>query len=151
MDNACGNGSLKNIYKFKSERCKLKANFVSRDQALSSASKRFYDCIVPAGILYVDYHSSNVTYLITCNEFYMQYVDETAHKLNEKFNGHWTGFKHPGKNGFCKILSRNFHEGKCKGASYQVQILEKAEGNGITSRNGLDASWSFLRKQLEKC
>ena len=48
-------------------------------------------------------------------------------KLNEKLNGCRTEFKRPGKNKFCKILFRHFHEGKFKGASYQVQILEKVE------------------------
>ena len=32
----CGNGFLKNTYKCKSKRCKLKVNFVSRDQALQT-------------------------------------------------------------------------------------------------------------------
>ena len=151
LDNSCRNGYLKNIYKFISERCKLKANFVSRDLALSSTNNGLYDWIFPAGILYVDCHSSNAFYLITCNEFYMQYVGDTVHTLNEKFNSHRIGFKNPGKYGFCKILSRHFHEDKCKGASCQVQILEKAEGNGRTFRSGLDLSCTSLMKQLENC
>lgn len=105
LDNSCRNGYLKNIYKFISERCKLKANFVSRDLALSSTNNGLYDWIFLAGILYVDCHSSNAFYLITCNEFYMQYVGDTVHTLNEKFNSHRIGFKNPGKYGFCKILS----------------------------------------------
>ena len=151
LDNSCRNGYLKNIYKFISERCKLKANFVSRDLALSSINNGLYDWIFLAGILYVDCHSSNAFYLITCNEFYMQYVGDTVHTLNEKFNSHRIGFKNPGKYGFCKILYRHFHEDKCKGASCQVQILEKAEGNGRTFRSGLDLSCTSLMKQLENC
>ena len=42
--------------------------FVSRDQALSSASNRFYDCIAPAGTVIVDCQSWNVIYLIACNK-----------------------------------------------------------------------------------
>ena len=45
----------------------MKDNFVRRDQTPSSASKRFYSCVVPTGSLYVDCHSSNVIYFITCN------------------------------------------------------------------------------------
>ena len=46
-----GNGSLKNIYKYKSKTGKLKVNSVNRVQALRSASRRYYDYIVPAGTM----------------------------------------------------------------------------------------------------
>ena len=66
-----GNGSLKNLYKYKSKIGKSKVNFVNKVQALRSASRRYYDGIVPAGTVYVDCHNSNVIYLITCNKFFM--------------------------------------------------------------------------------
>ena len=66
-----GNESLKNIYKYKSKTGKLKVNSVNRVQALRSASRTYYDYIVPAGTVYVDCHNSNVIYLITSNKFFM--------------------------------------------------------------------------------
>ena len=39
-----------------------------------------------------------------------------------------------------QLLSQHFHEGKCKGCSYEDQILEKLENNGKISRNVLYVS-----------
>ena len=122
---------------------------ISKDKVVSTVTKRFYDCIVPSGITYIDCHSSNVIYLITCNKCFLQYVGETAQQLNARFNGHRTGIKHPKKHGFCRILSEHFNKGCCKNASYQVQILEKLEGNGRTARGALDASQTSKRKARE--
>ena len=61
-----------------------------------------------------------------------------------------TSFKHPDRYEFYKILSWHFHEGKCKGAFYKVQIPEKLEGNGRTSRNTLDASCDSFTRQREE-
>ena len=122
-------------------------NYVSRAQVLIPAIKIFCDCIVPAGTVSVGYHRSKVIYLITCNKCYRQYIDQTVQRINERFDGHRTGFEHPDKHGFCKISSRNFHDGNCKDASCNVQILEKLEDNGSTSTNTLDALCSYLRKQ----
>ena len=60
----------------------------------------------------------------------MQYVCETAQKVNERFNGHITGFKHLDIYGICKIISCHFDEG-----NYNVKILEKLEGYARTYRN----------------
>ena len=48
--------------------CKFNLNFVRRDQVLSSTSKIFYDCIVSADTIYIDCHSLNAIYLITCDK-----------------------------------------------------------------------------------
>ena len=151
LNNLCGNGFLKNIrnmYKWKSRRRKSRVNYVSRAQVLIPATKRFCGCIVPAGTVGVDCHRSNVIYLITCNKCYRQYIDQTVQKLNERFNGHRTGFEHPDKHRFCKILSRNFHDGNCKDASCDVQILERLEDNGRTSKNILDVHAVTLRSNV---
>ena len=87
--------------------------------------------------------------MITCSKCFLQYVGETALKLNERFNIHKTGFRHPHKHGHCRILSEHFTLGKCKGAKYTVQIIEKLEGNGRTKRGGLDAKSTQLRKSRE--
>ena len=52
----CRNAFLKNIFKCEYRPGKLKVNFVSRDQALGSASKRFM-IVFPAGTVYVKCHS----------------------------------------------------------------------------------------------
>ena len=53
-----GKGSKVNIFKCKSPRCSLSHQFVARDKAISSCTKRTYDCITPPGTVYVDCHST---------------------------------------------------------------------------------------------
>ena len=149
LNSLCGEGNERHIFKCKSKRCMLKDNFRAKDKVVSVSTKRIYDCIVPDGTIYIDCHTSNVIYLITCNKCCLQYVGETAQKLNERFNCHRSGFKHPDKYGFCHILSDHFNKGVCKDASYSVQILEKLEGNGRTERNALDPSVTSIRKDRE--
>ena len=62
-----GKGSKVNIFKCKSPRCSLSHQFVARDKAISSCTKRTYDCITPPETVYVGCHSTNVIYLITCS------------------------------------------------------------------------------------
>ena len=52
----------------------------------------------------------------------MQYVCETAQKVNERFNEIRTGFKHPYIYEIYKTISCHFDEGNCK-----VKKLEKLE------------------------
>ena len=115
----------------------------------SSVTKRSYDCIIPPGTISLNCHSSDVIYLITCEQCFLQYVGETVQKLNERFNLHKTGFRHPKKHGHCRILSEHFNQGLCKGATYKVQILEKIERSGSTSRGALDPSCTQYRKERE--
>ena len=116
---------------------------------MSSCTKRVVDCIVPPGSTYINCHSSNVVYLITCDNCFIQYVGETVQKINKRFNWHRTGLKNPEKYGFCRILSEHFNNGVCKGASYTVQILEKLEGNGRTPRGAIDPSQTAHKKSRE--
>jgi len=145
-----GNGMKIKIFKCKLARCGLKEQFIARDKAISSCSKRVYDCITPSGTRYVDCHTSNVIYLLTCSTCNMQYIGETAQKLNARFTSHRSGIKQPDKYGTCKILSKHFNEGVCKGSNYSVQILEKLTGTGRTERNAIDASMTSHRKKKER-
>ena len=79
----------------------------------------------------------------------MQCVGKTVQKLNERFNWHRNEFNEPGKYGFCFILSDQFHNSVCCGASYLVPISEKLEGNGRTA-NASDASITSRSKQRGK-
>ena len=150
LNKLCGDGSKISIYKCKSKRCQIKNIFNSKDRVVSTSSKRIFNCIVPPGSVYIDCHSSNLIYLRTCSRCSLQYVGETVQKLNERLNWHKSGFRNPKKYGFCRVLSNHFHKGICKGASFTVQILEKLEGNGRTSRNAMDASITSLRKRKER-
>ena len=113
-----GNGSNLKIFKCKSIRCGLKEQFVARDRAISTCSKIVYNCSTPPGTKYIDSHTSNVIYLFTCSICNLQCIEETAQQLNARFTGHRSGMKNPDKHGTCKILSRHFNQGVCKGSAY---------------------------------
>ena len=71
----CGDGSQSRIFKCRSKRkCEMKKDFVPRDSCLSSGTFRTYPCVIPPGTVYLDCHSQNVVYLITCLNCGMQYV-----------------------------------------------------------------------------
>ena len=146
---ACGNGALNNIHRCQDKRCKFQFDFFPSDKFFSSVTKRVYDIVIPPATSFLNCHSANTVYLITCNKCYLQYVGETAQKLNERFNGHKTGFRHPNKHGHCKILSDHFSKGICSGSSYKMQIIEKLEDNGRTERWALDARERTYRKSRE--
>ena len=143
-----GDGKASKIFKCKSKLCKLK-EFVPRDKAFSTCTKRIYNCIIPSGTCYLNCHSTNVVYLLTCSTCGLQYVGETVQPLSSRFSGHRTGIKSPNKYGTCKILTAHFNSGVCKGSNFEVQILEKIEGSGRTERNAMDVKVSSHRKQRE--
>jgi len=149
LQEKCGNGSEVNIHRCGSKRCAFQNKFSPKDRVVSSCTHRTYDCVVPDGTIYINCHSSNVIYLITCCNCGLQYVGETCQKLNERFNWHNTCFNNPKKYSFCKILNSHFNSGLCKDATYEVQILEKLEGSGRTDRNAMDMGAKPLRKSRE--
>ena len=77
-----------------------------------------------AGSAYVNDHSSNVVYLITCNKCKLQYVGETSKNLNKRFNWHNSCFRNPNAYSFCKILNPHFSKGYGKDSSCTVNIIE---------------------------
>ena len=85
-------GSCNFIYKCKLNCCKLKSNFISRDEVVSADSKRIFDCVVPNWATCVNCNSLNVIYIITGNRCSLQFIGRTFQKLNNKFNWYRTGF-----------------------------------------------------------
>ena len=81
--NNLGDGSLSHIFRCGSKRCQFQNKFVPVNNILSTTTNRLYKCIVPAGSTYVNDHSSNVVYLITCNKCKLQYLGETFQNLNK--------------------------------------------------------------------
>ena len=79
-----GDGFLYHIFRCGSKRCQFQNKIIPLNNILSTTTNRLYKCIVPAGSTYVNDHSSNVVYLITCNK--LQNVGETFQNLNKRFN-----------------------------------------------------------------
>ena len=149
LQQSCGDGSSKKIFSCKMARCGLKNDFIARDKLVSSCTKRIYDCIIPNSSVYINCHSANLIYLLTCDSCGLQYVGETVQKLSKRFAGHRSGLKMPDKYGTCKILTAHFNTGVCKGSSYKVQFVEKLIGNGRTKRKAIDPEHTALRKKRE--
>ena len=103
--NNLGDGSLSHIFRCGSKRCQFRNKFVPVNNILSTATNRLYKCIVPAGSTYVNDHSSNVVYLITCNKCKLQYVGETSQNLNKRFNWYNSCFANPTVYSFCGVLN----------------------------------------------
>ena len=79
----------------------------------------------------------------------MQYVGETAQRLNVRFAKHRDCMKGNINSSSCKWVSAHFSSGPCKGAGYTVQIIENWEGNGRTDRNAIDTGISVIRRKRE--
>ena len=128
--NNLGEDSLSHIFRCGSKRCQFQNRFVPVNNMLSTATNRFYKCFVPASSTYVNEHSSNVVYLITCNRCKLQYIGETSQNLNKRFHWHNSCFRNPTAYSFCKILNTHFSKSYCKDSSYTVNIIEKLERTG---------------------
>ena len=65
--NNLGDGFLSHIFRCGSKRCQFQIKFFSVNNILSTTTSRLYKCIVPASSTSVNYHSSNMVYLINVN------------------------------------------------------------------------------------
>ena len=79
-------GFLYHIFRCGSELCQFQNKILPVNNTLSTTTNRLYKCIVRAGSTYVNDHSSNMVYLITCNKYKLQNVGETSQNLNKRFN-----------------------------------------------------------------
>ena len=102
--NNLGASSLSHIFRCGSKCCQFQNKFVPVNNILSTTTNRLYRCIIPSGSTYVNDHSSNVVYVITCNKCKLQYVREIFQNF-KRFNGHNSCFRNPTAYSFCKILN----------------------------------------------
>ena len=52
----------------------MKIVFSAQTRVVSTTSKRISHYVLPSSTVYVDFHSSNVIYLINCSRYDLQYV-----------------------------------------------------------------------------
>ena len=86
-----------------------------------------YDCITQPGPIFLNSHSLKVISLFVGVIRFSTLVKQYK-KLNEEFNLHKTGFKHPLKHRHCKTLCDHFINEIFQGAKYWVKVIEKQEG-----------------------
>ena len=131
---ACGDGSSTKFKNCNSNKRVLANSFFKpTDKIFSSVTHRTYSC-TNYEKSYVTCNTSNIIYLITCSNCFMQYVGENAQQLNIRFATHRASMSGKIKSNSCKWLAEHFSTGICKDAKYSVQIIEKWQGNGRTTR-----------------
>ena len=74
----------------------------------------------------------------------MHYVRKLTQQLNIRFTAHRASMSRKIKPNSCKLLAEHFPIRICKNAKYSVQIIEKWQGNGRTSRCAIDFGEEFL-------
>ena len=97
-----------------------------------------HGCIVPSGDTLLDYHTSNVLYLIICPKDNLQYLGEAVQEFNGRLNLD-QGLADPSKHGHCKDLCDNCNDCRCKGASYHIQLIENLTLIGEPNMGIMDA------------
>ena len=78
LNKSCANGSTKCIYKHKSKKCQMKSISSAQERVNSPASKQIFDYVTSSSTVYLDCHSPNAIYLISCCRCFVQYVRETG-------------------------------------------------------------------------
>ena len=96
---------------------------------------------------FMDCNSSNVVYLLICNNCNCMYVGQTGRWLKIRIGEHFKSIR-LGKGG-SPFLVKHFSTGPCKGSKFSVCILEKLPGNGFGVDGKVDKNISILRRKKE--
>ena len=126
--------------------CKLCKNLVLSNRVTSSVTGRQYDCIIPPGSE-VNCKSSNLIYLLSCDNCKLQYVGQTVQPLHKRANGHRSG--RLGQTG-CKLLTEHMQTFPCSGYSFSVQVLQFLTGTGRLGSNEVDPTRTSERVSVEE-
>ena len=74
--------------------------------------------------------SSNLIYLLTCNNCSLQYTGETVQVLKQRIRQHRSGTFSDNDG---KVFYEHLSSGMCSGAGFSVQIIQKLVGDGRTT------------------
>ena len=126
--------------------CKLCKDFVVAEKITSTVTNLDYNCIILSGVE-VSCKSSNLIYLLSCNNCKLQYVGQTAQPLHKRANGHPSGKL--GQTG-CKLLTEHMNSYPCSGYGFSVQVLQIFLGTGRMDSNEVDPSQTSDRVSVEE-
>ena len=98
--------------------------------------------------------STNLIYLLTCNNCKMQYVGETADKkfLQSRMGAHRRCANPELTNLGCRYVNEHFTEGDCRGAKFTINVIEQFQGNGRVDgdfNRALDPKITKARREVE--
>ena len=95
-------------------------------------------------------HTENVVYLMTCDNCNLQYVGETVQELSERQNHHRNSIHKHTEDKHDTKLVEHFNEGKCKGKTYNLMIIETIVGTGRDKEtNKMDQKQTAMRRKRE--
>ena len=134
--------------------CKCNSSFGCRtceilkpsDHISSSVTHRMHK-VVNNDVAWGNCSSSNLIYLISCDNCGLQYVGQTAQQLRKRMSKHRNDIFH-GK-GSCPYLVKHFNSGPCQGSNFSVRIIENREGTGRLERGGIDSNLVSDRRDCE--
>ena len=113
----------------------------------SPITKRKYDVVNHSFPEFIDCSSTNVVYLLSCNNCDLQYIGQTGRKLRERIREHKAAVR--SGRGKCPYLIKHFNSGPCEGCGFSVSILEKIDGSGLTDDGKVDKTKSSFRRERE--
>ena len=149
LDAMCGDGHNTKIIIHDSLQCKLCPLLITKDKFVSSSTHRIHSSEIPGCITSVDCNSKNVIYLITCRKCKLQYVGETIQPLRGRICHHVSHINRPNVAHSSHILANHFSKGHCKGATFNVNIIEKLSGDGRDDDGKSDPAINRIRKKKE--
>ena len=122
---ACGDEVSTKFKKCNSNKCLVVNSLFKRtDKIFSSVTHRTYS-FINYEKSYVTCNYSNLIFLITCSNCFVQYVRETAQEVNVKFATHRASMNGKIRLNSFNWLAEHFPTEMCKNAKYSVQIIGK--------------------------
>ena len=128
-------------------KCELCKEYKEDDYLKSSISGKTYRI---RSNVKVSCKSENLIYLVTCKACQVQYVGQTGQALSKRFSGHRSKIKNCDSGSNNMIFSKHFSEGDCKGKEYEVQVVEKLNGNGRLMNGKIDENDRRYREKREE-
>ena len=146
INNLCGDGSLSAFSKCTASSCITCLSYSPTDYFSSTVTHRLYKANNKEWPSVVNCKTSNIIYLITCKCCGLQYVGETSQLMTMRFKEHRSDIKMGKKNTY---LVHHFNKGRCKNATYTIQVIENLEGTGRTVDNKTDPEFTHARRSRE--
>ena len=134
-------GSDFTVLKCNNARCKTCPNLITSNSINSNVTGKIFNAVNHSSDI-VNCHSQNLVYLLICKKCNLQYVGETTIPLHKRMNIHRTS-----KSG-CENFISHFN-GHCKGSGFDIQILEKLEGDGYNALHEVDDVKREIRLSCE--
>ena len=121
---------------------------IGNSQKISSTNTNIKYKAISHDEPFCDCNSTNLIYVLKCNDCSYQYVGQTGRKLKERVGEHLRYIRRG--YGGCPFLTKHFNHPQLCQNGFSVNVLEKCPGNGLTERKVVDKDKVSFRKSREK-